>query len=402
MRLLKENSIIKKMTGDFVLNFLASAVVTGVMQIILYPLINYCVGSVEYGSFLTIIGLVNTISAVIGTTLNNMRLIHENTYNSKGLKGDFNLLLVFLSVLSFIGVSVVFPFVFDLGILKALCISLLIVLMAVRNYWMVAYRIVIDYKRILFANISLVIGYLLGCLCFFFTNEWIIPFIFGEILCLLYMTKTSSLYKEPFIFTEMKEKMCKDFCVLGLATLSANLLIYLDRLLLYPLMGGEAVTSYTIASLGGKYLGIIATPIASVLLSYYSQADFRMTRKKFWWITGGISFFSFACLIIIVPLAPFLAKLLYPGSYADAVNIMFLANLGGILGVISNFIQPAVLIFAPTKWQIIKEGVYGIIYIGLGTILLNNYGLQGFCVANIIAISSKCLLMIALGNHYCK
>ena len=70
-------SIIKKISGDFILNFIASAVVTAVMQLLMYPLINRVVGNIIYGNFLTIIGIVNTISAVVGTTLNNIRLIRE-------------------------------------------------------------------------------------------------------------------------------------------------------------------------------------------------------------------------------------------------------------------------------------------------------------------------------------
>ena len=65
-------------------------------------------------------------------------------------------------------------------------------------------------------------------------------------------------------------------------------MLYLDRLLLLPILGGSAVSVYTVASFAGKSLGVLMTPMAGVLLSYYAQKDYVMTRKTFWKINGSV------------------------------------------------------------------------------------------------------------------
>lgn len=397
-----DNPLVRKMSSDFVLGFLATALVTAVMQILLYPLINRMIGNVAYGDFLTVIGLVNTVQAVIGSTLNNIRLIHENDYEKKKISGDFNLILMVLSGVSLIASFILFPIFFDMSYLQAFFVGVLIALMAMRNYWAVAYRIIINYRHIFLADACLVMGYLVGCVVFLFSHNWLFPLILGEIFCLIYIYVTTDIIKEPYKFTELRGMVFKDFGMLSITTLSANVLVYLDRLLLYPIIGGEAVTIYTVASLGGKYFGMVATPMAGVLLSYYSQKDFNMTRKKFWYISIAIMVASFMSLIVITPLAPIIARILYPGSYEEALEFMFLANIAGILAVISNFIQPALLKFAATKWQIVKEVIYGGIYIGFGIPLLNAYGLTGFCVANIVANAVRTIFMLVVGHISCR
>ena len=80
------------------------------------------------------------------------------------------------------------------------------------------------------------------------------------------------------------------YIILIFTGLSTTLSTYLDRLIIYPLLGGDAVTVYTVASFFGKSLGIVMTPIAGVLLGYYAQRNFIMTKKKFWSINVTSSF----------------------------------------------------------------------------------------------------------------
>lgn len=394
-------SIIKKISGDFILNFIASAVVTAVMQLLMYPLINRVVGNIIYGNFLTIIGIINTISAVVGTTLNNIRLIRETEYKEKRVNGDFNLLLIVMIIIAIL-ISIPIFLMFDADIVEVILIEVLLAMMSIRGYWSVEYRLRLNYKNILFSNIVLSAGYLLGCWLLIIFNNWLVPFLAGEIAALLYLAITTSLRKESYNTTVLFKRIVRDAIFIGCSTLSANVLIYLDRLVLYPLLGGNAVTTYTVASVGGKFLGIVATPLAGVLLSYYSQPDFIMTRRKFWFISLITMGTGILGLGVIIPISPYLIKILYPLAYEDALPIVPLACIAGIMGLICNFIQPSILKIAPTKWQLIKEVVYGGVYIGAGYILLKQYGMIGFCVASVMALVMKMLILLLLGQVYCK
>ena len=218
---------------------------------------------------------------------------------------------------------------------------------------------------------------------------------------MFYIFKNSDIARESYRRTYRFKGIIHDYGILALSSLSGNLLMYLDRLLLYPLLGASAVAVYTVAAFCGKTMGIVSTPIAGVLLSYYAQENFRMTRKRFWMINGLIGALAILAVAIITPIAPYIIKILYSNLYDETVKIMYLANIAAILGVVSNFIQPAILRFAPPKWQVIKEILYAVLYLGGGLYFLSVQGLVGFCIANIIANSFKIILLLGVGNYYC-
>ena len=86
---------------DFFYNILASVILTGVMQVVVYPFLALKFNNQEYGTLLTIMGIANTVIVAFGNTLNNVRLIVNNDYEREHLEGDFNgLLFLFLSYLS--------------------------------------------------------------------------------------------------------------------------------------------------------------------------------------------------------------------------------------------------------------------------------------------------------------
>ena len=92
--------LLKRTSMDFILNILASAVLTGTMQIIVYPLLAKWVSLAEYGTIVTAMGLINTVVGGLGTSLNNTRLIMNSEYGKKKLIGDFNFVLICASLIS--------------------------------------------------------------------------------------------------------------------------------------------------------------------------------------------------------------------------------------------------------------------------------------------------------------
>ena len=65
---------------DFFYNILASVILTGVMQVVVYPFLALKFNNQEYGTLLTIMGIANTVIVAFGNTLNNVRLIVNNDY----------------------------------------------------------------------------------------------------------------------------------------------------------------------------------------------------------------------------------------------------------------------------------------------------------------------------------
>ncbi|WP_411337981.1 lipopolysaccharide biosynthesis protein [Ruminococcus gauvreauii] len=391
----------KKVGTDFLYNIFASGIVTGIMQLLLYPVINKILGDIKYGNILTVMGIINTTSAVVGLSLNNIRLVNNAKNADKNLLGDYNLLLCIFNSLGTILVFTIAKGMFCLPVLECVGLGILSLLMCCRTYWSVTFRLYLNFKKNFLMNLLLSIGYILGCGLIVIGINWSLAFILGEIFALFYIFKNSDIARESYRRTYRFKGIIHDYGILALSSLSGNLLMYLDRLLLYPLLGASAVAVYTVAAFCGKTMGIVSTPIAGVLLSYYAQENFRMTRKRFWMINGLIGALAILAVAIITPIAPYIIKILYSNLYDETVKIMYLANIAAILGVVSNFIQPAILRFAPPKWQVIKEILYAVLYLGGGLYFLSVQGLVGFCIANIIANSFKIILLLGVGNYYC-
>ena len=391
-----------KVLQDFSYSILASLISVGVTQLLLYPVLANIFGSKEYGQLLTIMGIVNTISSAVGNTLNNTRLIQQTKYDEMKLKGDFNFLLSIANIIGFIITILIGNILIGFDLLTNLLLSVLTVLISVKSYFAVGYRIKLDYKMNFFSNLITSIGYIIGIIIAIFTSVWPIAFILGESFCIIFLLFTSDLHKETITITALFSETTSKYLMLIITGLLGNLLVYLDRLIIYPVLGGEAVSIYTTAAVFGKSLGVLMTPIAGVMLSYFSQKSFVMTRKRFWNINILVFIFSFLFFLFTVCIAPWFTGILYPKFIEKATPYILYANIAAIIAVASNIIQPSVLKFSPTYWQVVKEIVYGIIYLGLGYLSLLNYGILGFCWAAIIANLVRLILLCIIGTIFIK
>lgn len=107
-----------------------------------------------------------------------------------------------------------------------------------------------------------------------------------------------------------------------------------------------------------------------------------------------LSFHSFAQI--------FFTNLLYPTLFSQAEKYILIANFAATISAVCTLTQSALLKFAPTWVQIIKELVYISTYIGLGLILLSKYGLMGFCLAAVLANSCKLAVLYLIGDYFIK
>ena len=394
---------VKKISIDFILNLIASLISVGVAQLVLYPALAHLMTSEKYGELLTLMGIANTIGVAVGGSLNNTRLIVQEKYEEGHQKGDFSLVLLLLLSLAAITSISVFTVVYKQSIIVTLLMTVFTILCLLRSYVSVEYRIFLNYKRILFSNVYVAVGNFLGIVFFALIKRedfWIIPFLFGEILSFIYTFRTTVVLREPIKRTSLFQDVISKETILLLSSISANVLTYLDRLLLLPLLGGVAVSCYTVASVFGKSLGILMAPMASVLLSYYAQKGFRMNRGLFWRVNLGTIFFGMFFALVSFFIAPFFTKILYGPLFAEAKEYLFIANITAIVNVVANMTQPAVLKFAPTFWQLIIQCIYCIVYLVGGIFAIRVCGLWGFAILALVASVIKIFMLYLLGSIF--
>ena len=394
---------IKKLTKDFALNLLASFFVTGILQLFVYPLLAHIMSSERYGILLTMVGLANTFAATIGSSLNNTRLLLNEEYDEKKYNGDF---LPILAGSSAIGLVILFFALkrYEDNSFTYILLLIYMVLNAVRTYGSVAYRIRMNYINNLICNVIVGMGYLVGTLFLFIWKElcfiWPVCFLNGEVAAIIYLLFSCNILKEKYNITPLFKKTLKKDSVLMTTTLTANLLIYLDRILLLPILGGSAVTTYTVASIFGKSIGILMAPLAGVLLSYFAQKDFEMDRKKFWMFNFINIGFTILFMLIGHLIGYWFTGIFYPTEIDSARAFLDVANSAAIVLTLGNMTQPTVLKYSPSYWLLIIQILYCICYLVGGVLAVRSSGLMGFSYVALFAACLKVILQLIVGHKY--
>ena len=308
---------LKRISGDFIISILASVIYTFARQIVVFPLLAAQLTDADYGTLLTVAGLANVCTAMIGSSLNNIRLIEDSHYKEQGLLGDFNFLCLLGS-----GVSVVFAAVlrrmFALSPLTAVLLGAYLIVSNLYQYATAFFRLELNFKRTFLCNTVVSAAYCAAALVFATAELWPAIFLVGEGVGLLFAWKTTPFSREPLSRTPLFSATAATLLTYMATNLIGNLLAYADRMILYPILGGEGVSYYATASFFGKSVGMVMAPIAGVLLGYFAQKDFKASKKLFALVNGC----SLACLAVFLLgcwlFAPWFTRLLYPSLYEGA------------------------------------------------------------------------------------
>lgn len=375
----------KKISKDFLMNFIASILVTVILQCIVYPFLAYRYTPEKYGSILVIVGIINIAISSFGNTLNNTRLIENKSYYNNKIEGDFNPLIAGITIFSAVIICLILKIFFSEKGLEGIFITIFCGIGIMRAYYIVDFRLNLNFKKQIITNIYLVFGYILGGIVCFISGYWALIFLFGEMVSIVYVFTSSNLKKEKWVFTEKIKNTIKIYSSLTLMSLLGNVIVYFDRLLLYPLLGAAIVSIYSVASFWGKSLGVFFEPIANVLLSYFTQNNFKFSSKNY------VSIFILSvCISIIfgligIIMAPMVLQVLYPLLINEAKDYIFIATIANVINVSFVLIRPAVLTICNKQKLLIIQLLYCVIYIISTFSLSNKFGLNGFCIGILVA-----------------
>jgi O-antigen/teichoic acid export membrane protein len=369
---------------------------TGVKQALILPIFARIFSDSMYGTILTINGLMVILESTLGNTLNNTRIIMQQEYSKAEKPGDFNLLLLIASCAGIAG-SVVIGQIFHItDPLISLTLMAAIATSIMNAYYIVFFMLRLEFKKTLFHSALMTAGSLIGLYITYITSVWPLVFLTGNLMALLYLYAATPLMREPYRRTPLFKRTAANWGLLVLVSFLGNLLLYIDRLLLYPLMGADMVAVFATAAFLGKTANTLFIPIANVFLGYITQENFKMTFRKFMLSAvfsvalGGV---AIACCVLFAPLM----KLIFPTLIERATPFLTLANAAVLVGSMSLLTQAAVLKFCGTTWLLIVQILYGAVYIVLGLVMAQRHGLMGFCYAVMIANAVKLVLFWVVG-----
>lgn len=386
----------RKIVGDITLNLIASTLPIAVLQLLILPIVASMLGDLQYGLTVTIVSLFTLTSIPLGNVLNNIRLLQNLEYEKQGHEGDFNFLLVlFLTINTALTIVGILYYDRSASVLNITLVLLISWLSLMREYLIVSFRIRLNYKAILFNNIWMAAGYVVGLILFYLVGHWQLIFLTGGLSSFIYVSKNTTLIKESFSRTPLFKTTLHKSVMLYIASFTGTALSYADKLLLYPLLGPTAVAIYYSATIIGKMLSMVVTPISGVMLSYLARVE-SIKKDSFILLLLCTSAVGIAGYFICVIISKPLLNLLYPAWAAESLKLIYVTVATSVIGAINSVIKPLVLRFNSINWQVVLSIVNLIVYLLCASIFYKYYGLIGFCIGILISSIFSMILLIAI------
>ena len=367
-------------------------------QFVVYPYWNRALGTESYGNIVYLIAIMNVMAISVGNGINYTRM--RQSANGQTANKPYNLLMIGGSIIS----------LFVLLLLKAagalilessnfILFCILTVVTMWRYYADVEYRLNINYKGYFQYYLFIGFGYLLGFFIFKFSGRWILSLLPGEIAGLLFVLCRGSIFKKDI---NIQESLSPQILRLALMLIGTNVLAYLifngDKIILQVFAGSTTVTIYYIASLFGKTMTLITTPLNGVLVGHLAKYEGNLTRKLMNQVTiisiGAVVTATFICVAVSWITLPFL----YPKDYQELKQYLILANAAQVIYFVGNVLVASVLLrFTHARNQLIVNVVHGILFISVCIPVALRFGISGFCWGLLVVNLIRYLLCVMIG-----
>ena len=381
---------------DFVFSVLALIIYNGVLQLFIYPGLNDRMGEEAFGTVLYLISIISVMGAGFGTAASYSRMVAKKDRTQAN--GDYNLFLLTVSAIS-IGVTAV-----SLLIIKELKagvffpVLILMIVTVFRYYADVEYRMNIRFADYFFFFLMTSIGYCLGLFIYPHTGNWIYTLLIGEVFGIIYTVIRGKIFRPPFfqLSGSYRENYSSAF-IISASNLISALILNSDRIFLRLLVGASEVTVFYTASLIGKIVAMLTTPLNGIIISYFTNYRLKITRKVFAAIGGGLIVISALLAVFCSSVSYVFVKFKYPEVLEEARQYFFLANLGQILFFLSGSLMVVVLSFTKEKLQLFINIVYVISFAAVVIPLCLMFGVVGMAYGLVIVNLIRLIVTVIFG-----
>lgn len=374
--------IIKKVFVDYALTFASSLVTVGIIQLLVYPVLAQKLGNDQYGIFLTIIGIINALMPSFGSSLRNTHIVRSDDYEQQECEySDFTRIAIFVVPIVSVLATIVIYIAFSISLFELFLVALLLFCGILKAYCLVVYRLPIQPVKNLIVSCVSGAGYLAGMACFVLSGYWAIPFLFAEFFGLIYILKTTRILRGGIEATVLFQSSLRTYNFLTVSNIVSYCSVYIDRFLLFPLLGSASVSTYYASSYLGKASAFLLSPFSTLLLSYISDGTGKMTLKRYSILNLLLLLGIIAFYLVLMLISPWITAWLYPSLLSDALPYMIFGNAASLLAIANSLNLTILLKVAPSKWQLIISISKLVVYIFAIIIGVTAHGLLGFCVA---------------------
>ena len=384
--------------SDLVFSIAGLMLMNGMLQVLINPMLNKWMGEDAFGNYQSIFAVVSIMGTTFGVAANYSRMVRAR--DKKDTNGDYNIFLTVIAVLCVAvaaGTLVVYQ---SFSIIHFLLLTVLMAATVLRYYGDVNYRLRLNYKGFFVYYAIITAGYCLGLLLFKFVSPmWMLTFIAGELAAILFVLFNGNIFRgrELMKRSEHFGGTMKSVGVLSATNLLSAVAQQSDKIILGLAMGGEAVTTFYVATLLGKVISLLTTPLNGVLIGYLTKYEGRFTKKMFSVFVVALLGIGVVALGGCYIASEIFVKLFYPDVFGEAEKYFLIANAGQIFYFISNCLMTVILRVATEKHQMYINIVYIVIYAATVIPLTMAHGVWGMAIALLVTNALKFAITSAVG-----
>ena len=236
-----------------------------------------------------------------------------------------------------------------------------------------------------------------------FTHSWKLTILIGEMAAVFYVVIRGTLFRAPlFQKTEFFNIHMRSMLFMSATQLIAALMLNADRILLKVFAGGTAVTVFYVATLIGKILSLVTTPLNSVLIGHLTKSDRKMSGARYGALCLAGILAGCVLSVLCVGISYLFVKLMYPNVFALARPYFWLGNASQVLYFVSNTLTVVLLRYADEKYQLYINLIYLALFLVIALPLVQMYAIWGMAISLIAANGCKVLLIAVWGSRILK
>lgn len=395
-----KKNFIKSFAGDLSYSILALVLLNGIIQLLMYPYLSRQMGADSFGVVLSILSVISIVATSFGTGANYSRMVVST--KQKEIFGDYNIFLIIVCALSLI-VSVITAInLSDASVISIISISLLMIFSILRYYGDVNFRLSLNYKGFFLYYAAISLGYILGLLSYGIFGSWCIALLMGEVFATVFVSIKGKIYKKPFFKkSENFKENIKSMLALSSAYFISNIVMNADRILLLMFVGSMEVTVFYTATLIGKVIALLTSPLNGVIVGYLSRYKGEFTKKMMSILTVALLGVGMLVIVMSVLASYVFVGIMYPEVFEQAKGLFLIANAGQIFYFISETYLVVVLRFTKERLQLYINIIYAVVFFTVAIPAVIFEGVYGIAYA-ILALNIFRFVIIAIVGIKCS
>lgn len=394
--MLSQSSYFKKYGMDFLYSVMGLICVNGVLQFVIYPYLAHHMGTAAFGVVLSFLSVISIASSTFGTGANYARIMSSLRYKCED--GDYHIYLLLITCFALPISAIVLLGV--LGCRTGFFIGyfVLIIVSMFRYFEDVHFRLNVDFRGFFIYHTIIATGYMFGIGLYQIYESWLIIFITGEIAALFYAVKRRYfnlrlLAKRSSQFNDN----IKSMLLLSLSSLIVSIIQNADRLVTLNFVGSQEVTIFYAATVIGKSIAILSTPLNGVLIGHLANYQGKLGKREFANIASMAMALGIIATAVSVGVSKIIINIIYPNCYARAETYFWIGNAGQVLYFISGTLMVIVLRFSQEKYQFYVNFVYAVIFVCVLIPAGKLWGLPGIAYGLLLVNFVRYLLAVGIG-----